>query len=137
MPVAKVHAAGEEDLQRGHHALLGEKAADERRDHPPVAQSHRLHHRLQQPGDGRQDTAVQLSRHIEAEIKRLQEEIEASQKEIERKSEESKNIISYYQVSNGESELLEYLFSASSITDFIYRATVTEQMTRYNNNLSF
>ena len=71
----------------------------------------------------------------ENEIKRLQEEIEASQKEIERKSEESKNIISYYQVSNGENAYLEYAFGASDITDMIYRLSVVEQLTEYNEKI--
>lgn len=71
----------------------------------------------------------------EAEIKRLQEEIEESQKEIERKSEESKNIISYYQVSNGENAYLEYAFGAESITDMIYRLSIVEQLTEYNNKI--
>ena len=71
----------------------------------------------------------------ENEIKRLQEEIEASQKEIERKSEESKNIISYYQISNGENAYLEYAFGAESITDMIYRLSIVEQLTEYNNKI--
>ena len=71
----------------------------------------------------------------ENEIKRLQEEIEASQKEIERKSEESKNIISYYQVSNGENAYLEYAFGANDITDMIYRLSIVEQLTEYNNKI--
>ena len=71
----------------------------------------------------------------EAEIKRLQEEIEKSQKEIERKSEESKNIISYYQVSNGENAYLEYAFGANDITDMIYRLSIVEQLTEYNNKI--
>ena len=71
----------------------------------------------------------------ENEIKRLQEEIEESQKEIERKSEESKNIISYYQVSNGENAYLEYAFGASDITDMIYRLSIVEQLTEYNNKI--
>ena len=54
---------------------------------------------------------------------------------IEEKDAQIKNVMRYYQISNGESELLEYLFSAKSITDFIYRATVTEQMSKYNSNL--
>jgi murein DD-endopeptidase MepM/ murein hydrolase activator NlpD len=71
----------------------------------------------------------------EAEIERLQKEIEESQKEIERKSEESKNIISYYQVSNGENAYLEYAFGASDITDMIYRLSIVEQLTEYNNKI--
>ena len=71
----------------------------------------------------------------ENEIKRLQEEIEESQKEIERKSEESKNIISYYQVSNGENAYLQYAFGAESITDMVYRLSIVEQLTEYNNKI--
>lgn len=71
----------------------------------------------------------------EEEIKRLQEEIEESKKEIERKSEESKNIISYYQVANGENAYLEYAFGAESITDMIYRLSIVEQLTEYNNKI--
>ena len=71
----------------------------------------------------------------EKEIQRLQEEIEASQKEIERKSEESKNIIAYYQVSNGENAYLEYAFGASDITDMIYRLSIVEQLTEYNEKI--
>lgn len=71
----------------------------------------------------------------EAEIVRLQEEIEASEKEIERKSEESKNIIAYYQVSNGENAYLEYAFGANDITDMIYRLSIVEQLTEYNEKI--
>ena len=71
----------------------------------------------------------------ENEIKRLQEEIEESEKEIERKSEESKSIIAYYQLSNGENAYLEYAFGASDITDMIYRLSIVEQLTEYNNKI--
>ena len=69
------------------------------------------------------------------EIERLQKEIEESEKEIERKSEESKNIISYYQVSNGENAYLEYAFGATDITDMIYRLSIVEQLTEYNKKI--
>lgn len=71
----------------------------------------------------------------EKEIDRLQEEIEKSQKEIEKKDKESKNIISYYQVSNGENAYLEYAFGATDITDMIYRMSVVEQLTDYNDQV--
>lgn len=71
----------------------------------------------------------------EAEIEALNAKINELNQKIQEKDKQIKNVMKYYQVSNGESELLEYLFSASSITDFIYRATVTEQMSRYNSNL--
>ena len=71
----------------------------------------------------------------EKEIEDLNAKITELNLKIKEKDKQIKSVMKYYQVSNGESELLEYLFSASSITDFIYRATVTEQLSRYNSNL--
>jgi murein DD-endopeptidase MepM/ murein hydrolase activator NlpD len=71
----------------------------------------------------------------ENEIDRLQKEIEESEEEIKRKSEESKNIISYYQVSNGENAYLQYAFGAESITDMVYRLSIVEQLTEYNDKI--
>ena len=71
----------------------------------------------------------------EQEIERLQKEIEESEAEIKRKSEESKNIISYYQVANGENAYLEYAFGATDITDMVYRLSIVEQLTEYNNKI--
>lgn len=69
------------------------------------------------------------------EMERLQKEIDESNEEIKEKSEESKNIIEYYQISNGENIYLEYAFGATSITDMIYRMSIVEQLTEYNDNL--
>lgn len=71
----------------------------------------------------------------EAEIETLQAEIDASNQEIAEKSEESKKIIEYYQISNGENIYLEYAFGATSITDMIYRMSIVEQLTEYNDKL--
>lgn len=71
----------------------------------------------------------------EADIEALNAKIAELNLKITEKDKQIKAVIKYYQVSNGESELLEYLFSAKSITDFIYRATVTEQLSRYNSDL--
>ena len=71
----------------------------------------------------------------EKEIQELQEEIERCNKEIEKKDKESKNIISYYQISNGENAYLEYAFGAKDITDMIYRMSVVEQLTDYNDKV--
>lgn len=68
----------------------------------------------------------------EDEIRALQKEIDDSNDEIMKKSEESKSIIGYYQISNGENVYLEYAFGASSITDMIYRMSIVEQLTEYN-----
>ena len=71
----------------------------------------------------------------EQEIITLQEEIEKCEKEIAEKSEESKNIISYYQIANGENAYLEYAFGAEDITDMIYRLSIVEQLTEYNDKI--
>lgn len=71
----------------------------------------------------------------ENEIVQLQEEIEKSNKEIAKKNEESKKIIEYYQVANGNNAYLEYAFGATDITDLIYRMSVVEQLTEYNNKI--
>lgn len=71
----------------------------------------------------------------EAEINTLQEEIDKSNIEIEKKSEESKKIMEYYQVSNGDNAYLEYAFGATSITDMVYRLSVVEQLTEYNDTI--
>ena len=71
----------------------------------------------------------------EKEIILLQAEIDKSNAEIKEKSEESKSIIEYYQISNGENIYLEYAFGATSITDMIYRMSIVEQLTEYNEQL--
>jgi murein DD-endopeptidase MepM/ murein hydrolase activator NlpD len=55
--------------------------------------------------------------------------------EIDKKDVEIKKIMSAYQISNKDLFYLEYLFGATSITDFIIRYSITEQLTRYNNEL--
>ena len=71
----------------------------------------------------------------ENEIARLKKEIAEANKEIKKKEEESKRIVEYYQLENGENAYLEYAFGADSITDMIYRMSVVEQLTEYNDNL--
>lgn len=66
------------------------------------------------------------------EIARLEKEIEDSNKKIAEKNEESKKIVQYYQIENGDNVYLEYVFGSETITDMIYRLSVTEQMTEYN-----
>ena len=71
----------------------------------------------------------------EAEIEKLKQEIEESNKKIAKKIEESKRIMKYFQVVNGENSYLEYVFDATSITDMIYRMSVVEQLAEYNQNV--
>lgn len=74
-------------------------------------------------------------REAEEEIQRLEEEIKKNNEEIAKKKEESKALIEYYQISNGENIYLEYAFGASDITDMIYRMSIVEQLTDYNDRV--
>ena len=65
---------------------------------------------------------------LTAEIEKLTEEIKIKEKQI-------KEILNYYQLSNGESAYLEYVFNAVSFTDFIYRLAIAEQLSNYNDKL--
>jgi murein DD-endopeptidase MepM/ murein hydrolase activator NlpD len=76
------------------------------------------------------------------EITKCEEDIEyARQKikelniEIDNKQLEIDNLISFEQISSGDNVYLEYVFNAKSFTDFIYRVSVVEQLTEYNDGL--
>ncbi len=69
------------------------------------------------------------------EMMKAQEEIDQLNIEIEEKNNEIKETIRFLQISKGESEYLEYAFGAKSMTDFIYRISVVEQLTSHNNDL--
>ena len=79
---------------------------------------------------------------IEKEIKAAKEEvivlgkeIEESEEEIKRKIQESKDIIAYYQMSSSNNYYLEYVLGAENITDMIYRLSIVEQLTEYNEKI--
>ena len=79
-----------------------------------------------------------VSKEIEnaqTEVKNLNEEIIALEEDIKNREEEIKEYLRYYQLSNGESAYLEYVFGAADYTDFIYRLAITEQLTKYNDEL--
>lgn len=69
------------------------------------------------------------------EIKNLTNEITKLNKDILEKDNQTKELMKFFQVSEGVSTYLEYIFEADSITDFIYRVSVTEQLSAYNNKL--
>lgn len=72
---------------------------------------------------------------IQQEMLDLTLEIRDLEEEIILKEEEIKVIMNYYQLSNGESAYLEYIFEAADFTDFIYRLAITEQLSNYNEKL--
>ena len=69
------------------------------------------------------------------DIENLTKEINKLDEDIKLKEKEIKNIINFYEVSNGESAYLEYVFGATDFTDMIYRSAVVEEMSKYNDEL--
>ena len=72
---------------------------------------------------------------IEKELQQIDKDIERIQKDIDKKDEQMKDIMSFVQVTNGNSNYLEYIFGATDFTDFIYRISVAEQLGDYNEEL--
>lgn len=68
------------------------------------------------------------------EIEQMRQDIITYNNEIKEKEIESKEIIAYYQMAQGENLYLEYAFGAETITDLIYRMSVVEQLVEYNEN---
>ena len=65
-------------------------------------------------------------------IKEKEEEIVRLNEEIKEKDESSKSLMASLQTTTGNSFYIEYLFGSTSMTDFIYRYAITEQITGYN-----
>lgn len=80
------------------------------------------------------DIERQISQ-IKSETQILEQEIEESNAEIEEKSEQSKALFQYLQVSEGENAYVEYIFGATDVTDMVYRMAVVEQLTEYNDQI--
>lgn len=68
-------------------------------------------------------------------IQEATEKIAELESDIAKKEEETKKILVFLQVTNGEKSYLEYIFKAKSFTDFIHRISVVEQLSKYNSNL--
>lgn len=66
------------------------------------------------------------------DIVQAEKDIVKSENEILEKKEESNELLKYLQISNGENTYLEYLFDSDDYTDFIYRYSVIQQLTKYN-----
>lgn len=72
---------------------------------------------------------------LETEITTLEDDIKKLEDSINKKDDEIKQLMSFVQLTNGESTYLEYIFGAKDFTDFIYRVSVAEQLSDYNDNL--
>lgn len=69
---------------------------------------------------------------IQKEIEEKTEESKQLEIDIEKKNKETEELMRYYQVSSSGSAMLEYIMGAESITDLIYRLSITEQISSYN-----
>lgn len=76
---------------------------------------------------------------IKSNIEKINSDIEAKTKEskqleidIIKKNKEIEDLMRYYQVSSSGSSMLEYVMGAKSITDLVYRLSITEQISSYN-----
>lgn len=70
-----------------------------------------------------------------AEAVELQQQIADANTEIDQKKEQTKNLIVYLQMSQGSNVYLDYVLGGDSITDLVYRLSVVEQITEYNDNM--
>ena len=70
---------------------------------------------------------------IAKQIEEATAEITSSELEIARVTKETDDLLRFLQISNSENLYFEYIFDATSISDFITRAATIEQLTEYNN----
>jgi peptidoglycan hydrolase CwlO-like protein len=69
------------------------------------------------------------------EIINKQKEIEDLNVQIQSKDKETKELMEFLQLSNGDSFYLDYIMGSESLTDFIYRVSIVEQLSKYNSDL--
>lgn len=88
------------------------------------------------------DAANKETSSLSEDIVKYQNQIEESKTKIEElnqsisdKQKEIDSLLSFLQVSGGDNVYLEYVFQATSFTDFIYRSSVVEQLSKYNDGL--
>lgn len=79
---------------------------------------------------------------IGTQIEEAQQQIEEATKkiaeleiQIEEKKEQINELFRFYQLTDGENSYLEYIFGAQTFTDFIYRVSIVEQISKYNDEL--
>lgn len=67
-----------------------------------------------------------------AEVEKMKQEISDYNEEISKKSLETKQLFEYLQMSDGENTYLDYALGATTMTDLIFRMSIVEQLTEYN-----
>ena len=68
-------------------------------------------------------------------IAQTEEEIKESEEQIEKSREQIDELMVFLQVTESHNVFLEYIASATSVTDFIVKAAVVDQMTRNNERI--
>lgn len=68
----------------------------------------------------------------ENDIEVAKNKIDESNKKIEETKEESSKLLVFYEVMDGENELMQYISGASSMTDLVMRANAVSQILNYN-----
>jgi len=122
----KAEATTLRDLKNELYSLQGKAAAQENKKNMTKSQMAKK----------RQDIQIAENKIAEGRkrIEKAKKDIEKLNKEIAQKKEEIKELMRFEQVANGDNAYLEYLFGAKDFTDFIYRASVVEQLGEYNKN---
>ena len=71
---------------------------------------------------------------VRAEVTEAQNKIVECEDEIASVTDETKALLKYYQLMQGENEYIEYITKASSTTELIMRISAVEQIADYNQN---
>jgi murein DD-endopeptidase MepM/ murein hydrolase activator NlpD len=72
---------------------------------------------------------------VEENILKLQDDILKLNEDIKDKDKEVKQLINFLQLTSSQNVYLEYAFGATSLTEFIYRFSIVEQLSKYNETL--
>ena len=72
---------------------------------------------------------------ISKEIIAKTKEIEELDIEIKEKDQETKELLKFMQISTSDNVYLEYIMGSDTLTDFIYRISIAEQLSKYNSDL--
>lgn len=126
-PVSKVQAKTLGDMKKELQAQ--QDAYDKKKEEKELTEEEK--EKTQANIESNKQKIVQLKN----ESSTLDDEITELNKSMQSKYAEINQILNYVQISNGESSYLQYIFGAKTFTDFIYRASIAEQLSKYNKEL--
>jgi murein DD-endopeptidase MepM/ murein hydrolase activator NlpD len=127
MPSSEIEAKTLNDIYNELNQLKAEKADN-------IAKKNQTQAQISQTRSDIIGTSRRIEQ-AELDIVNAEKEIDRLNNEIAKKDSEIKELMNFLQVSQGESEYLEYAFGAQDLTDFIYRLAITEQLSSYNDKL--